>query len=77
MPGAAEWFLIFVVALIVFGPGKLPEIGRGMGKAIREFKKASREVTDQLTAALEEKAEKAPYSSKREFESNDDIVERL
>ena len=32
--------LIFVIALVVFGPGKLPEIGKGLGEAIRGFKKA-------------------------------------
>lgn len=32
--------LILVIALIIFGPGKLPQIGEGLGKSIREFKKA-------------------------------------
>jgi sec-independent protein translocase protein TatA len=32
--------LIFVIALVVFGPGKLPDIGKGLGEAIRGFKKA-------------------------------------
>lgn len=32
--------IILVIALIVFGPGKLPELGSGLGKSIREFKKA-------------------------------------
>jgi sec-independent protein translocase protein TatA len=36
-----EWILIFVVALILFGPKKLPELGRAVGKSIREFKKAT------------------------------------
>jgi sec-independent protein translocase protein TatA len=36
-----EWVLIFVVALILFGPKKLPELGRAVGKSIREFKKAT------------------------------------
>jgi sec-independent protein translocase protein TatA len=31
--------IILVIALIIFGPGKLPEIGKGLGKSIREFKK--------------------------------------
>lgn len=39
--GMPELILIFAVALIVFGPRKLPEIGRIAGKAVREFKKAS------------------------------------
>ncbi|MEX0762996.1 MAG: twin-arginine translocase TatA/TatE family subunit [Dehalococcoidia bacterium] len=36
--GPLEIFLILVVVMIIFGVGKLPEIGSGMGKAIREFK---------------------------------------
>jgi sec-independent protein translocase protein TatA len=36
-----EWLLIFVVALILFGPKKLPELGRALGKSLREFKKAT------------------------------------
>lgn len=36
-----EWLLIFVVALILFGPKKLPELGRSLGKSLREFKKAT------------------------------------
>jgi sec-independent protein translocase protein TatA len=32
--------IILVIALVIFGPGKLPELGKGLGKSIREFKKA-------------------------------------
>jgi TatA/E family protein of Tat protein translocase len=39
--GIPEMILIFVVALIVFGPKRLPEIGRTLGKALGEFKKAT------------------------------------
>jgi sec-independent protein translocase protein TatA len=35
--------VILIIALIIFGPGKLPEIGSGLGKAIRDFKKAFNE----------------------------------
>jgi TatA/E family protein of Tat protein translocase len=47
--GLPELLLIFVVALIVFGPKKLPEIGRTLGKALGEFKKA----TDDLKNTIE------------------------
>ncbi len=43
--GLPEIMIIFVIALIVFGPSKLPEIGKSLGKGISEFRKASREVT--------------------------------
>ena len=39
--GGPEIFLILVIALIVFGPRKLPEIGKGMGRMMAEFRKAS------------------------------------
>lgn len=42
--GPMELFVILVIALLVFGPKKLPEIGRGVGSAIREFKRHSRDL---------------------------------
>jgi sec-independent protein translocase protein TatA len=41
--GMPELIIIFVVALIVFGPSKLPELGKSLGEAIRGFKKAVNE----------------------------------
>ena len=38
--GAPELIVILVIALVVFGPGKLPEIGSALGKGVRDFKKA-------------------------------------
>ncbi len=43
--GTPELVIIFILALIFFGPHKLPEIGRSLGKGIRELKKASRDLT--------------------------------
>jgi sec-independent protein translocase protein TatA len=42
--GVQELLVIFVIALIVFGPKKLPELGKSLGKGIAEFKKASSEL---------------------------------
>ncbi len=47
--GVPELILIFIVALLVFGPKRLPEIGRTLGKALGEFKKA----TDDLKTSIE------------------------
>ncbi|NWF61421.1 MAG: TatA/E family twin arginine-targeting protein translocase [Fischerella sp.] len=55
--GLPEMALIMVVALLIFGPKKLPEIGRSMGKAIRGFQDASREFQNEFqkeAAQLEE-----------------------
>ena len=48
--GVPELILILVVGLIVFGPGKLPEMGRTLGKGIREFRKASNALTAAINA---------------------------
>lgn len=47
---------ILVVVLILFGAKKLPELARGLGHGIKEFKKASREVTDEINKATEEES---------------------
>ena len=52
--GPMEIFIIMIVALLVFGPKKLPEIGRSIGKGLREFKKASNEVMNTLEVAGED-----------------------
>ena len=44
--GAGEFALILIVGLIVFGPSKLPELGRSLGKLLREFKKAQAALTN-------------------------------
>lgn len=44
--GAGELILILVLALIIFGPSKLPEMGKAIGKGLREFKKATKGLTD-------------------------------
>jgi len=46
--GLPELLVIFAVALIVFGPRRLPEIGRTLGKALGEFKKASDELKNTI-----------------------------
>lgn len=50
--GFGELIVILVLALVIFGPAKLPEIGRSMGKAINEFKNASKEVTDEIKKTI-------------------------
>ncbi|PKL25491.1 MAG: twin-arginine translocase TatA/TatE family subunit [Spirochaetae bacterium HGW-Spirochaetae-3] len=51
--GPMELILILVIALVIFGPKKLPEIGKALGNAIREFKKHSSKITEDLENAVE------------------------
>jgi sec-independent protein translocase protein TatA len=48
--GGGEIFLILALVLILFGARKLPELAKGLGQGIKEFKKATREVTDEISA---------------------------
>jgi len=52
--GMPEIVLVLAVILILFGAKKLPELAKGMGQGIKEFKKASREVQNDLNRAMEE-----------------------
>ena len=54
--GIPELVVILIVGLIIFGPGKLPEVGRAVGKGLREFRKAS----SALQSALNEPEKPAP-----------------
>ncbi len=47
--GTPELILILVVALIIFGPKKLPEMGRAIGRAMKEFRKGTQELREELT----------------------------
>ena len=51
--GMPELIIIFVIALIVFGPRKLPELGRSLGRGIAEFKKATNELQNTLEQEIE------------------------
>jgi len=57
--GMPELIIILVIILIIFGAGKLPEIGAGMGKAIRNFKGASEEEKKKKPEEIEEEEEKS------------------
>jgi TatA/E family protein of Tat protein translocase len=52
--GPGEMLLILVIALVVFGPGRLPEIGAALGRAIGDFRRASSEFTADLQGSVEE-----------------------
>ena len=57
--GLTEMLLIGILLLIFFGPSKLPELGKALGKGIQEFKKASRELTDNIKEGTVEEEKKS------------------
>lgn len=58
MPGGWEWILIILLVLVFFGAKKIPELARGLGKGIREFKDATREIKRDIDKAGEVEEEK-------------------
>jgi sec-independent protein translocase protein TatA len=56
MPGL---ILILIVALVIFGPNKLPEIGKAFGKSIREFKRATEGIAEDIKEEIKEDIKEA------------------
>jgi len=62
-PGPLELVIILVIALLILGPGKLPDVGSALGKSIREFRKASSDLGDSVkidTSPLPPTPQEAP-----------------
>lgn len=55
--GAPEILIILIVALIVFGPRKLPELGKSLGHGLREFRRSTSAVTDELRRGIDTPAD--------------------
>jgi sec-independent protein translocase protein TatA len=66
--GPAEIMVILIIALIVFGPKRLPEIGRTVGKGLREFRRASQDIRDQFESNLDDEED---ASAKESPEANE------
>ena len=60
--GAPELVLIFILALLIFGPQKLPELGRALGRGLNQFRKATTELKETLEKEMTD-AEASPTSS--------------
>ena len=48
--GGTELLVLFLIILLVFGPSQIPKMARGLGQAMREFRKAQREISDEMKA---------------------------
>lgn len=68
--GVPELILILVIALMIFGPAKLPEIGRSIGKALREFHKASSELKDSISLEEDRTKDEQSSDNKTSFKEN-------
>ncbi|MGQ9656940.1 MAG: Sec-independent protein translocase protein TatB [Fimbriimonadales bacterium] len=70
--GFSEILVLFVIALLIFGPRKLPEIARSVGQAMREFKKAGEEVTrsfEEPVDEIRERIQNLEYDEERQWRS--------
>ena len=72
MPGPTEWIFIFLIELLLFGAKRLPELARGLGKSIKEFKRATSEVEADFKEAMKEDEEKKPSSTSSSTPSDPD-----
>ena len=61
--GFPELVIIFVVALVIFGPRKLPDLGRSLGKSLAEFKRASNELRSTLDEEIRNEERKTALTS--------------
>lgn len=68
--GMPELIIILIIILIIFGAGKLPEIGEGLGKGIKSFKKATRG-EDEIDVTPEKKEEKIETKSEEKTEEKE------
>ena len=71
--GVPELLVIFVIVLLIFGGKRLPEIGRGLGKSIREFKAATGKDRDEISTWVKEDKD-APSPSTSNAENKKDVL---
>ncbi len=64
MPGGMEWLLIALVVLLLFGGKKIPELAKGLGSGIKNFKKAVKEDDEEVVLKAEEKIEDKKVEAK-------------
>lgn len=71
--GPMEILLILIVGLLIFGPGKMPQIARDLGKALRSFKKATTDLSAEVSRELEEEKKEINSDTKQIEQEIDEI----
>ena len=69
MPGGLEIVFIILIILLFFGAKRIPELARGLGQGIKEFRKASDDIKKEIDRGAEDIKESASYKEKKENES--------
>jgi sec-independent protein translocase protein TatA len=58
LPGGTEWLIVLALLVLLFGAKKIPELAKGMGHGIKEFKKATKEIDDNSEDSTEKEQDK-------------------
>lgn len=70
--GPFELLLVLILALLILGPGKLPEVGNALGRTIREFRKASTDVEDSLKLETPQTSPARPVAPAQPVDAGED-----
>lgn len=78
MPGGLEWVLIFAAVLLLFGGRKIPELMRGIGKGVKEFKDAKDKVKSEMEKGMneEDKEKEVKKIEKKEEQTENDSKDK-
>ena len=71
--GGGQIILIILLVLIFFGAKKIPELAKGLGQGIKEFKKATKDVTDEVRNSMDDNQYSSPPAKKIEAPKNDTV----
>jgi len=72
MPGGIEIFIVVLIILLLFGAKRIPELARGIGQGIQEFRKASDDIKKEIDKGSEDVKNAASHSKRDEAESKSD-----